>query len=411
MSITTFTVSQLNEYASTLLSSDSVLCQLCVKGEVSGFKRYPSGHSYFQLKDDKASVNCVLFKGNAAHMDFVPENGMKVNAFGHAALYEVDGKFQFYVSFMQQDGLGKLYQEFERLKQRMASEGLFDEEHKKPIPYLPKRIGVVTSPKGAVIKDIINVLSRRYPNFDLLVAPSSVQGKEAPAELIAGLQKLDSREDIDVIIIARGGGSIEDIWCFNDEALGRAIYAAKKPVISAVGHETDFTICDFCADLRAPTPSAAAELVMPNKEEVLLRLQKSQRDLLVSREHFLRIKRHQWESLTKHRALLAPQFRLEKEMQRMDMMRQNLSDKMNHILEKKTGAFTTDIARLQALDPMAVLLRGYARATDSEGHTVDSVKCVNIESNISIVVADGVIHSVVTSIENKEGAEHGREKN
>lgn len=403
MSIPAFTVSQLNEYASTLLSNDSVLSQLCVKGEISGFKRYPSGHSYFQLKDEKASVQCVLFKGNSTHIDFVPENGMKVLAFGHANIYQVDGKFQFYISFMQEDGQGELYKEFEKRKQRMAEEGLFDEEHKKPIPYLPKRIGVVTSPKGAVIQDIINVLTRRYPNFDLLIAPSSVQGKEAAAELIAGLQLLDAREDIDVIIIARGGGSMEDLWCFNDEALGRAIYAAKTPVISAVGHETDFTICDFCADLRAPTPSAAAELVMPNKSEVLARLDKTERDLAVSMTHFVKLKRHKLETMTKHRALAEPRYRLEKEMQRCDMLNVRLNERMEAILQQRRSAFATELAQLTALDPMAVLLRGYARATDKQGNTVDSVKCVKIEDEVSVVVADGVIHSVVTSIENKEG--------
>ncbi len=403
MSVTAFTVSQLNEYASTLLSQDSVLSQLCVKGEISGFKRYPSGHSYFQLKDEQASVSCVMFRGNAMHIDFVPENGMKVMAFGHASIYKTDGKFQFYISFMQEDGLGELYKEFEKRKQKMAEEGLFDETHKKPIPYLPKRIGVVTSPKGAVIQDIINVLSRRYPNFNLLIAPSSVQGKDAAAELICGVKLLDARDDVDVIIIARGGGSMEDLWCFNDEQLGRTIYAAKKPVISAVGHETDFTICDFCADLRAPTPSAAAELVMPNQSEVIARLEKLRRDLSTSATHFLKMKKHKLESLSKHRAMVTPQFLLEKEMQRCDILSERLSERMRDELQNRQSAFATDLARLTALDPMAVLLRGYARATDSNGCSVDSIKCVNIDDEIAVAVSDGVISGRVTSIRGKEG--------
>ena len=407
MSVTAFTVSQLNEYASTLLSQDSVLAQLCVKGEISGYKRYPSGHSYFQLKDEQASVSCVMFRGNAMHIDFVPENGMKVLAFGHASIYKNDGKFQFYISFMQEDGLGELYKEFEKRKQRMAEEGLFDESHKKPIPYLPRRIGVVTSPKGAVIQDIINVLTRRYPNFNLLIAPSSVQGKDAPSELIAGLQKLDARDDIDVIIIARGGGSMEDLWCFNDEALGRAIFASKKPVISAVGHETDFTICDFCADLRAPTPSAAAELVMPNKSEVIARLENMKRDLAISSSHFIKMKQHKLETLTKHRAMVTPKFLLEREMQRLDLLHARLDDRMKDELQNRRGAFATDVARLTALDPMAVLLRGYARATDSNGNSVDSIKCVNIDDEIAVTVADGLIHASVTSVEGKEGGKNG----
>lgn len=401
-----FSVTELNAYVSTLLSSDSVLCQLCVKGEISGYKRYPSGHAYFQLKDINSSVSCVMFKGNFSHIDFVPENGMKVRIYGRAGLYAADGKFQVIVSFMQEDGLGELYKEFEKLKEKMSKEGLFDDAHKKPIPYLPRRIGVVTSPKGAVIRDIINVLNRRYPNYDLLIAPSAVQGKEAPAELIRGLQFLDGREDIDVIIIARGGGSMEDLWCFNDEALGRAIYQAKTPVISAVGHETDYTICDFCSDLRAPTPSAAAELVMPNKDEILSRLDVSGGKLALAMRNYMNTKRHQWESLTQHRALLAPKFRIEKEMQRCDILYTKLTEKMNGAYEKRKGAFAADMAKLEALDPMKVLLRGYSRTTDKEGKTVDSVKCVNIDEEILVSVADGVIRSIVRSVEKKEGGEN-----
>ncbi|HAU51363.1 MAG: exodeoxyribonuclease VII large subunit [Saccharofermentanaceae bacterium] len=403
MEQTAISVSELNAYVSTLLSSDSVLCQLCVKGEISGYKRYPSGHAYFQLKDESSSVSCVMFKGNFSHIDFVPENGMKVRIYGRAGIYAVDGKFQVYVSFMQEDGLGELFKEFELRKERMAKEGLFDESHKKPIPYLPKRIGVVTSPKGAVIQDIINVLNRRFPNYDLLIAPSAVQGKEASAELIKGLKMLDSRDDIDVIIIARGGGSMEDLWCFNDEALGRAIYEAETPVISAVGHETDYTICDFCSDLRAPTPSAAAELVMPNKEEILSRLDVSGGKLALAMRNFMKNKSHQWESLTKHRALLAPRFRIEKEMQRCDVLSSKLSEKMTSSFEKKKGIFTTDLAKLGALDPMKVLLRGYSRVTDTSGKTVDSVKCVNIKDEVVISVSDGTIRSTVSKVEPKEG--------
>lgn len=402
------TVTELNEYVGALLSSDSVLSQLCVSGEISGYKRYPSGHAYFQLKDKKSSVQCVLFNGSFGRISFVPENGMQVRIYGRASLYSVDGKFQVIVSIMQEEGLGDLYKEFEKRKQKMAEEGLFDDSHKKPIPYLPNRIGVVTSPKGAVIQDILNVLSRRFPNFNLLLAPSAVQGKEAASELIRGLKLLDARDDIDVIIIARGGGSMEDLWCFNDEALGRAIYDAKKPVISAVGHETDYTICDFCSDLRAPTPSAAAELVMPNKEEVLARLSVSQRNLSSAMQHYIRMKTHSWESLAKHRALLAPQVRIEKEMQRQDNLESRLDERFKAEYEKRRSALDTEMAKLQALDPMRVLLRGYARVTDTNAHTVDSVNCVNIEDEISIAVADGVIRSQVVAIERKERESDGR---
>ena len=400
---TILSVSELNEYASTLVNNDSVLCQLCVKGEISGYKRYPSGHAYFQLKDKNSSVSCVIFKGSFSHISFVPENGMQVILYGRASIYTVDGRFQVVVSFMQEDGIGGLFREFEKRKEKMAKEGLFDESHKKPIPYLPKKIGVVTSPKGAVIQDILNVLNRRFPNYDILIAPSSVQGKEAAGELISALKLLDNREDVDVIIIARGGGSMEDLWCFNDEALGRAIYEANTPVISAVGHETDYTICDFCSDLRAPTPSAAAELVMPNKEELLGRLDLTSGKLALAMRNFIKSKNHQWERLSKHRALLEPKYRIEKEMQRCDALSEKLGERMKAEYERKMGSFTTALAKLEALDPMKVLLRGYARVKNRSGQTVDSVKCVNIEEEIQVAVADGVICSVVRSIEEKEG--------
>ena len=396
-------VFDLNEYVSTLLNQDSVLCQLCVKGEISGYKRYPSGHAYFQLKDDRASVSCVMFKGNFQRLTFVPENGMKVLLFGRASIYTVDGRFQLVASFMQEDGLGDLFREFEKLQRKMADEGLFDESHKKPIPFLPKRIGVVTSPKGAVIQDIINVLNRRYPNYDLLICPSAVQGKEAAKELIAGVKTLDARDDIDVIIIARGGGSMEDLWCFNDEQLGRTIYEAKTPIISAVGHETDYTICDFCSDLRAPTPSAAAELVLPNKIEVLDKLNQSAAMLLTAMDHFAKIKRHKLEMLTKHRALMLPEYRLKQEQQRCDYLLEKLSNDMTGIVSEKTSELSGNMAKLEALNPMSILVRGYSYVIDSESKTVDSIKCVNIDEDIRIRVSDGVIDARVISKESNEG--------
>ncbi|MBO4495541.1 MAG: exodeoxyribonuclease VII large subunit [Clostridiales bacterium] len=398
-----FSVTDLNEYVSTLLSQDSVLCQLCVKGEISGYKRYPSGHAYFQLKDEKSSVSCVVFKGSFQHIAFVPENGMKVLLFGRAALYGVDGKFQIIGSFMQEEGQGELFKQFELLKQKMQAQGLFDADHKKPIPFLPRRIGVVSSPKGAVIQDIINVLNRRFPNYDLLLYPSAVQGKEASTELIRGIRTLDAREDIDVIIVARGGGSMEDLWCFNDEALGRTIYEAQTPIISAVGHETDYTICDFCADLRAPTPSAAAELVMPNKEEVLLRLNKLSVDLRSAADRMIRMKSHKQDLLSQHRALMLPQVRIQNELQRCDQLAEKMKAGLDRKLSIYREGFASDLAKLEALNPMSVLLRGYSYVTDGNSRTVDSVKCVNINETITIHVSDGQLGARVISKSEKEG--------
>ncbi len=403
MSNAVFSVTDLNEYVSTLLSQDDVLCQLCVKGEISGYKRYPSGHAYFQLKDEKCAVSCVAFKGSFQHIAFVPESGMKVVIFGRAALYGADGKFQVIVSFMQEEGQGELFKQFELLKSKMQAEGLFDPDHKKPIPLLPRRIGVVSSPKGAVIQDIINVLNRRFPNYDLLLYPSAVQGKEAPAELIRGIRTLDARDDIDVIIVARGGGSMEDLWCFNDEALGRAIYEANTPIISAVGHETDYTICDFCADLRAPTPSAAAELVMPNKVELRSRMDSLASNLKGAMSQLLRMKSHHLELLGQHRALMLPQVRIQNEQQRCDQMTEKMRVALDRNLSNYRERLVSLLGKYEALNPMGVLLRGYAYVTDEKSQTVDSVKCVNIDGKITIHVADGSMGAVVTSIEEKEG--------
>jgi len=403
MDNTVFSVTDLNEYVGTLLSQDSVLCQLCVRGEISGYKRYPSGHAYFQLKDERSAVSCVIFKGSFQHIAFVPENGMKVLLFGRAALYNVDGKFQIIGSFLQEEGQGELFKQFELLKQKMQAQGLFDAEHKKTIPFLPRRIGVVSSPKGAVIQDIINVLNRRFPNYDLLLYPSSVQGKEAAAELIRGIRTLDAREDIDVIIIARGGGSMEDLWCFNDEMLGRAVYEAKTPIISAVGHETDYTICDFCADLRAPTPSAAAELVMPNKDEVFQRLMKMRSNLQNAASQMLRFKKHQLDLLSQHRALMLPQVRIQNEAQRLDQINEKMNMGLERVFSARREVLASDMAKLEALNPMGVLLRGYSYVTDENSKTVDSVKCVNIDETITIHVADGSLGAKVISKNEKEG--------
>ncbi|MHB8962752.1 MAG: exodeoxyribonuclease VII large subunit, partial [Saccharofermentanales bacterium] len=268
-------VSQLNRYVASVLDSDPNLSGIQVTGEISSFRRYPSGHLYFNLKDASCSVSCVMFKSSADTIRFHPEDGMKVIVDSRASLYDRDGKFQLYVNFMKQDGVGDLYAAFELLKQKLQAEGLFDAEFKKSIPLLPRRIGVATSASGAVIRDIINVLGRRFPGFNLLLAPVKVQGEGAAASIVKAIETFNQRDDIDVIIVGRGGGSMEDLWCFNDEAVARAVFASCIPIVSAVGHETDFTICDFAADLRAPTPSAAAELVVPVRQELEDRLRSS----------------------------------------------------------------------------------------------------------------------------------------
>jgi len=388
-----FSVSELNRYVGEVLSADPVLSAVRVQGEISGFKKYPSGHLYFSLKDKESQVNCVAFRGNAAHFSFIPENGMSVVITARASLYDRDGRFQLVVYELEKDGIGDLFAAFERLKARLQEEGLFDAVHKKEIPKLPRRIGVVTSPTGAVIQDIIHILTRRFPNFNLLIYPSAVQGQTAAAELRKGVEWFNSMKSVDVIIIARGGGSMEDLWCFNDEALARAVYQSQIPVISAVGHETDFTICDFVSDLRAPTPSAAAELVMPIKAE-LQSLINSQTDRLT---RFLlqqvAVRRNRLMMLSRSKALLSPLRRVESESQRLDMLTLKLTHSLNRRVDSSARRFDKGIASLDALSPLKVLSRGYSLATNPlTGSCITSVTQITPGQPVQIQLADGLVH-------------------
>lgn len=395
-----FSVSELNHYVGEVLSADPTLAAVRVRGEITGFKKYPSGHLYFSIKDKECQVNCVAFRGNAAHFSFLPENGMQVIITARASLYDRDGRFQLVVYEMERDGVGDLFAAFELLKAKLDAEGLFDTAHKKPIPFLPKRIGVVTSPKGAVIQDIIHVLSRRFPNFNLLIYPSAVQGAGAAAELRRGVQWFNSQKAVDVIIIARGGGSMEDLWCFNDESLAREIYRSDIPVISAVGHEVDFTICDFVSDLRAPTPSAAAELVMPLKSELAQWAQTQTGRLSRALMHTVMIRRNRLTSLSYSRALLAPLRRIEAESQRLDL----LSVRMDHALTRRVDAASRrldkNIASLDALSPLKVLSRGFSLATNPDtGKCITSITQVTPGQRIQIQLADGLINSLAENTE------------
>lgn len=395
-----FTVSDLNHYVGEVLAADPVLSAVRVKGEISGFKKYPSGHLYFSLKDKESQVNCVAFRGNAMHFSFVPENGMAVVITARASLYDRDGRFQLVVYEMEKDGVGDLFAAFERLKAKLESEGLFDLHHKLTIPSLPHRIGVITSPKGAVIQDIIHVLSRRFPNFDLLIYPSAVQGQSAALELKSGVEWFNSTDQVDVIIIARGGGSMEDLWCFNDESLARTIYKSHIPVISAVGHETDYTICDFVSDLRAPTPSAAAELVMPLKSELLSRINVRTDSLTRALLHWVTIRKNKLMMLSRSRALLSPLRRVETQSQRLDMLTLKLTHSLNRRVDSTARRIDKDIASLDALSPLKVLSRGYSLATNPvTGKCITSVKQVTPGQPVQIQLANGLVHCKAESTE------------
>lgn len=390
------TVSQLNMYLKSLLESDEHLRYLLLEGEISNLTdHYSSGHIYFSLKDEKSVVRAVMFSYAAKNLKFKPQNGMKVLVRGRVAVYEPTGQYQVYVEDMQPDGIGALSMQFEQLKEKLSKEGLFDKAHKKPIPQFPETIGVITSPTGAAVRDILNILSRRYPCADVIMCPVLVQGDNAAPQLTDAINRFSDCGIADVIIIGRGGGSMEDLWAFNDEELARAVYHCKTPVISAVGHETDFTICDFVADLRAPTPSAAAELAVPDKEELLLNLyaQRQYVDSIVDKK-LSDIEK----SLSNSSRLItafSPQKQVGDYSKSLDLMSKRLKDSMEKMLEDNRSSITKTASKLSALNPVNVLMRGYSYVTDVNGATVSSVNHVKKEDKLTIRLSDGSISATV----------------
>lgn len=396
------TVSQLNRYVNSILEADPNLSDLLVKGEISNFCCYPSGHLYFNLKDENSSVSCVMFRSAASCLSFEPKEGLSVIVGAKANLYNRDGKFQLCVSNMSLSGLGDLFKAFEQLKEKLQAQGLFDPAHKKKIPYLPGRIGVVTSSSGAVIRDIINVLSRRYPNFNLLLYPTAVQGATAAGQIANAVTELNFRDDIDVIIIARGGGSIEDLWSFNEEIVARAVYASAIPVISAIGHETDFTICDFVADLRAPTPSAAAELVMPIKSDCFDRIRQNAVKLSKSLYNKLEYAKLQLYHAKRNRYFIHPEIIYNQKREEVDFIQERMCQIFTQSIEMERICLEHTVQRLDGLSPLKVLQRGYSVASDMEsGVLIRSVSEVSIGDEINIRVVDGNIDCAVLSIKEK----------
>lgn len=383
------TVSELTAYIKQLVDSDMLLSNVTVTGEISNFKLHSSGHMYFSLKDSNAVIKCVMFRTYNMRMRFMPEEGMKVIVRGYVSVYPPGGTYQLYAEEMQPDGTGSLYLAFEQLKRRLEAQGWFAQEHKKPIPKLPRAIGIVTSPTGAVIRDMLNILQRRYPNVRVIIYPSPVQGSDAAPQLAAGIRYFNEKKNVDVIIIGRGGGSIEDLWPFNDEGLARAIYESEIPVISAVGHETDFSISDFVADLRAPTPSAAAELAVPEKKVLKERLMIYEKNLANSLLMRLKRERERISRLSSSRCIARP-------YERVDTLRQQLDGKLRELtlitktrLEKQRSRLAGLAGRLDALSPLTVLSRGYAIAQKEDGSVIKSVKNMTAGERISVRVADG----------------------
>ena len=391
MSLPTFSVSEINSYIKRKFDTDMVLQSVIVSGEISNFNNhYKSGHLYFSLKDDTAAIKAVMFSRQAAKLRFTPENGMKVLAFGRIAVFERDGVYQIYVEALEPDGAGALAAAFEQMKKRLAAQGLFDEAHKKPIPFFPKKIGVITSPTGAAVQDIFNVTGRRFPIGDIVFCPVTVQGPTAPADMIDALERLQKLGGIDVIIIGRGGGSMEDLWCFNDELLARAIYACPIPVISAVGHETDFTICDFVSDLRAPTPSAAAELAVPDLNGLLMELASLGDRMYGAYQRKLANERKRLELILSARDFTSPGRFFDAEKHQTALLTARLTAASHRLLDREKLRLSRTVAALESLNPLSVLLRGYAAVSDGD-RIVSSVAGIEPGQDITVTMADGTL--------------------
>ncbi len=382
------TVTQLNKYLKDRFDEDENLNAILVKGEISNFKNHYTGHLYFTLKDETSLIKCIMFKSYAEKLQFKPKDGMKVMVFGTVSVFERDGVYQIYCKSMMEDGMGDLHEKFEQLKAKLEAEGLFDEKHKKSIPVFPKVIGVLTSQTGAVIRDIINVSSRRNPNVYIRLLPVPVQGPGASEQIAEKIKIMNEKKLADVIIVGRGGGSLEDLWPFNEEIVARAIYNSEIPIISAVGHETDFTIADFVADLRAPTPSAAAELAVPDIFELKQKIQSYQNRYRIALKKKLEVMKLRLEKVMKSRAFTDPKRKIIDNSILLDNLVKRLEKTIKDLQNSKTNRYKELIAKLDTLSPLKTLIRGYS-LTEKDGQIVKSVKQINKGDLISIRFTDG----------------------
>ncbi len=399
------TVSWVNDYIKLLIEEEMLLQDIYISGEISNFKKHSSGHLYFTLKDDKSEIRAVMFKPNAIKVKFKIEDGLKVVIHARVGVYQQAGTYQLYVDSIIPEGIGALHLAFEQLKNRLAKDGFFDEAHKKALPKFPKRIGIITSPTGAAIRDIINVATRRYPIAELVLFPSLVQGEDASSNLIYGIEFFNITESVDVIIIGRGGGSIEDLWAFNDEYLAKAIYNSKIPVVSGVGHEIDFTICDFVADVRAATPSAAAELATPNLEEVFTKIDSFNQRAILSINQKIEEYKYRLNSLASSRVFVKPESMLDTPKIVLKTRQIELKHVFEHIVGNKKTSFKENVAKLNALNPLSVLSRGYTVASDSNGKCLKSIDEVNLDQEIVINFSDGkVVANPIYKERNKSNA-------
>ncbi len=382
-------VSELNGYIKNIIDGDEMLANVYIKGEISNFKRHYSGHLYFTLKDETSLIKCVMFKSYTNYLNFEPKDGMSVVILGSVSVFERDGVYQVYAKGMEPEGVGALYKAYEKLKAKLSEEGLFDEAHKKPIPILPRAIGVVTSKTGAVIRDIINVTTRRLPNVNIILYPAAVQGEGAAQTIVNGIKYFNKAKNVDTIIIGRGGGSLEDLWPFNEEITARAIYESEIPIISAVGHETDFTIADFVADLRAPTPSAAGELAVPDIVEVRWKLENINKRLANSLRKKVENMRIKYDNLKNSRALKNPYDALRQKMIVCDNLYKNIENNFSLKVKDRHIKLVGLIGRLENLSPLKTMLRGYSIVENLDGKVIKSVNDLNKDDEVSIRLNDG----------------------
>lgn len=400
MAQTILSITQLNEYIRGRMDADPRLSQVAVRGEVSNYKLYPSGHHYFTLKDESSALKCVMFKGNALRLRFRPENGMKIIAMGKVSVFPRDGAYQLYCTALAMDGVGDLYAAFEQLKKKLAAQGLFDPAHKKPLPQYPGSIGIVTSSAGAAVHDMLRILRKRYPLSQVRLLPVRVQGAEAPGEIAAAIAYANRYGLADLLIVGRGGGSIEDLWAFNDERVAHAIYESRIPVISAVGHEPDVTISDFVADLRAATPSNAAELAVPDQDALRQNLDAMSSAMATVLIRQLKSARQHLTVLSQSPALRSPTGYLEQRGKSLELLKNRLISAENASITRNNQRYIAAVSKLDAMSPLKVLTRGYSMAQTERGEVLRSVRQVELGERIQISLSDGRLSATV--MEKKE---------
>lgn len=401
MTYNAISVTELNKYIKDKFEEDEMLNNILVKGEISNFKHHYTGHMYFTLKDENSLIKCVMFKTYTPNLNFIPKDGMQVKVLGTVSVFERDGVYQIYCKAMQQDGLGDLYRIYTELKEKLSKEGLFDDKYKKPIPYMPKCIGVLTSNTGSVIRDIINVSARRNPNVYIKLFPVSVQGQGAAKKIAEAIKIMNENRLCDVIILARGGGSLEDLWPFNEEIVARAIFDSKTPIVSAVGHETDFTISDFVADLRAPTPSAAAELVVPNVKDIILKLKEYESRQKIALNRKIQIMKLRYEKCLNSKVFKEPLQKINERYMMLDIKVKQMESYINKKYINEKAKAIKLIAKLDALSPLKTLARGYSIIT-LNGKTIKEAKYLKKDDEINIKLFDGQVNAKILKKECEE---------